>query len=117
MHEASIAQSIIDQITDLRQQGVIDGELERIRLKVGRLSTVVPDYLTFIFGVMVQDTDLHGVELEIEDIPVRARCQACGAEDEVLEACFLCGRCGSPELDILTGRELLIDSVEVRDGP
>jgi hydrogenase nickel incorporation protein HypA/HybF len=113
MHEASIAQSVIDAVERRIASGLIDGRVCGVFLRVGRLTAVVPENLTFMFGVLKAGTALEGAELAIEEVPVRGVCRACGAESEFESICFLCPGCGSPDVDLTSGRELVIDAVEV----
>jgi hydrogenase nickel incorporation protein HypA/HybF len=114
MHEASIAQNVIDSVLRLVEEGTVKGRLARVYLKVGKLTAVVPDNLQFMFGVLSEDGPLAGVKLEIEEIPIRARCAVCEAGFEMLEEIRLvCPKCGSTDTRFETGRELLIDAVEV----
>jgi hydrogenase nickel incorporation protein HypA/HybF len=113
MHEATLAQNIIDDIERRIEDGEIMGDIRSVFLSVGRLTSVVPDNLTFLFKVLSRGTALDGALLDIERIPIRAMCKACGERFEIEDVYFFCKECGSPELDVLSGRELLIKSVEV----
>jgi hydrogenase nickel incorporation protein HypA/HybF len=113
MHEASIAQSIIETIEGRIAAGDITGRVRAITLTIGRLTTVVPDNLCFLFQVLAEDTVLNGVKLEIDHVPIRVVCRACRARYEIKDVDFRCPRCNSPDLDIVSGRELMIESVEV----
>jgi len=115
MHELSLVQGVLEQVHSLREAGVFTGRVVIVRLKVGRLAAALPDQLTFAFDVLSEGTDLAGARLEIEEVPIRTRCRTCGAEAEVDEPLFLCASCGSPDVEILSGRELMIDSLEVQD--
>ncbi len=116
MHEASIAQHIIDQLNERIADGTLPPRIEKIHLKIGKLTAVVPDNLAFMFGVLVQGSDLEKVQLDMTEIAVRCQCLHCNVEYEAEEMNFWCRECGSPEVKIVTGRELLIDSVEVEDA-
>jgi hydrogenase nickel incorporation protein HypA/HybF len=113
MHEASIAQNIIDSVDRLVADGVVDGRVRSIRLRVGKLTAVVPDNLAFIFSVLAKGGELDGAALEFEEVGVRGECGGCAARFDIEEACFVCPSCGSGEVQLLSGRELVIDSVEV----
>jgi len=113
MHEASIAQNIIEDIEQRIDSGEISGRVRTIYLSVGRLTAVVPDNLRFVFEVLAGDSALAGAALSIEHVPVRIRCLDCNAEIEMEDIDFHCGRCGSANVDIASGRELMIESVEV----
>jgi len=113
MHEASIAQSIIDTVERWRSVEEIGDRIATIFLRIGKLTCVVPENLRFIFSALTESTALEGVRLEIEEVPVRGRCRACGARFDIVEPYFLCKSCRSPEVEIASGKELIIEAVEV----
>jgi hydrogenase nickel incorporation protein HypA/HybF len=53
-----------------------------------------------------------GARLDIAEPEGRARCRDCGAEFGVEDLLLLCA-CGSADVDLLSGDELAISSVEV----
>ena len=116
MHEASIAQHIIEELSSRIADGTLPQNIERVHLNIGKFSAVVPDNLSFMFEVLSRDSTLEGVALVIEEIAIRCRCNNCQLEFPVEEMNFWCRECGSPEVSIIAGRELLIDSVEVEDA-
>jgi hydrogenase nickel incorporation protein HypA/HybF len=113
MHEASIAQSIIDTVRRWSAERENGAPVAAVFVRVGRMTSVVPDNLRFMFSVLTEDTALQGVRLEIEEVPVRSLCLSCGARREIERPCFICEECGSSDVDIESGRELVIDAVEV----
>ncbi len=115
MHEAAIAQSVIDEVWRLHDDGVWTGRLVEVRLSIGRLTAVVPDYLAFCFQALTEGTDLEGVRISWEDVDVKGLCAACGETSQFDKIGFLCLSCGSSDVEISQGRELLIDSLEVED--
>jgi hydrogenase nickel incorporation protein HypA/HybF len=90
-------------------------QVERVNLKIGKLSSVVPDSLRFCFDIAIKDTPLAGAELVIEEIPVTARCNNCKNEWTIAEAVFFCPRCEKGDINILSGQELNIESIEIAD--
>jgi len=114
MHELSIAQSILDIVREEMQVHGIR-RLLAVRLAVGELSAVVPDSLHFCWGMVSEGTAAEGSRLVIEQIPVRARCGACGLDFEVRDFRFVCPVCEGKEIDLLSGRELVIQDLEVED--
>lgn len=110
MHEASIAATIIERLGT--HPDLAGRPIRIVRLRVGRLSTVVPANLEFMFGVLVEGTPLAGARLEIEEVPARAVCEECGAPFTVDDPVFLCPACGSGKVRLESGRELTIDNVE-----
>jgi hydrogenase nickel incorporation protein HypA/HybF len=108
MHELAITQSIVDAITER----VDTDRVTAVRLEIGALAGVLPDSVSFCFGLVAEGTALDGASLEITRPKGRSRCRECGSEFEHDDPIASC-RCGSVDLDVLAGRELRIVSVEV----
>jgi len=71
---------------------------------------------TFCFDLLTRDTPASGAILEIETTEVTARCSECGQLVEVKDHVFLCPQCGGPLLELVSGRELSITSIEGETG-
>lgn len=115
MHEMGIAMEIVDIAMASIPKKMQGAKVQRVNLRVGKLSAIVPDSLRNCFDLVVKDTPLDGAELAIEEMPVMARCKDCRFEWTVTEAVFTCTRCNSGDVDILSGRELDIASIEIED--
>ena len=113
MHEMGIALQIIEIATDSIPKKLKASKVARVNLKLGKLAAVVAESLRFCFEVASKETALEGAELAIEEIPVLARCQDCKAEWTITEPAFSCPACESGALEILSGRELDIESIEI----
>lgn len=108
MHELSIAQSVVEAVTE-RADG---RKVISVRLQVGRLSGVVPDALRFSFDIVTEGTSAAGAALLIDEPGGRASCRSCGSDFELADPLLLCP-CGSADVEVVSGRELLISSMEV----
>jgi hydrogenase nickel incorporation protein HypA/HybF len=115
MHEMSIAMQIAEIATASIPEDIANPRVERINLKIGKLSAVVPASLRFCFEIVTQGTPLDGAELKIEEIPVVASCRECGLQWTITESVFTCARCRSGNIVVISGRELDISSIEVTD--
>jgi hydrogenase nickel incorporation protein HypA/HybF len=113
MHEMGIALEIIDIATASIPPELRSVRVERVNLKIGKLAAVVPDSLRFCFEAASRDTMFADAELAIEEMPVVARCRDCGARWTIEEPVFTCKVCGGGALEILSGRELDIVSIEI----
>ncbi|MCW2767886.1 MAG: hypA [Nocardioides sp.] len=107
MHELAIAESVVSAVLERT-----DRHVSVVRLRVGQLSGVVPDALTFCFEIATVGTPLEGAVLEIEEQRGRAQCRSCGQEFSLDDAILLCP-CGSADVELLAGRDLSVTSVEV----
>jgi hydrogenase nickel incorporation protein HypA/HybF len=114
VHEMSIAQSIVEIVEDALGDEPASG-VERVLVRVGALVAVVPHSLTFCYQAITEGTALAGSELVVEEVPVRVRCNACGREDELESFVFRCRGCGGTRLTTLSGDELVVGHIEVRE--
>lgn len=110
MHELSIAEGILDA---LKEQ--VEGKITSIKLKIGEMSGVVPSALEFSFEIASKGTMAEGATLNIEHIPLTARCNDCSETFRIKDYCFECIKCGGSNFKIIGGRELLIEEVEVEN--
>ena len=112
MHELSIAREIIAIVEAEMDKGHFD-RVKAIHLRIGALSGVDPEALTFGFEAATMDTRLGGAKLVIQPVPVRADCRACGHEFTVEDLLFLCPQCQSTDVDVTQGEDMLIDHLIV----
>lgn len=113
MHEMGIAIKIVEIATASIPAQLTGARIRRVNLNVGKLSAIVADSLRFCFEVAARDTVLEGARLYITEIPVRARCSACQSEWTIETPDFTCPFCRGGDIELLSGRELDIDSIEL----
>ena len=111
MHELALADSVV-RIARAHAGG---RRVTRVELKVGHLRQVVPSALEFAFGLVAEGTEVEGAELAMEVVPVAGRCHACGAEGPFPQLPFECAACGSFDVELLRGEELLVDALEIEE--
>ena len=141
MHELNLAQSIGEiaiqalrretgpHEEELRRDGTISPEVQapspgpafrvgKVRVRVGELSGVDPDALTFCFEVVRGEwVETAEAVLEVERRPVRVRCLECGLESDLTpdapQGSGSCGGCGASRREMVTGCELEVFGVEL----
>jgi hydrogenase nickel incorporation protein HypA/HybF len=111
MHELSIAEDLLAIVERTAAEHRL-ARVSRLRIVVGALGNVVPEALEFAFEVAGRGTVAEGARLEIVEVPVTVRCNACQAETELEDFAFLCMACGSVDVDVVRGNELYLDSIE-----
>jgi hydrogenase nickel incorporation protein HypA/HybF len=110
MHELAVTQSVVDAVMERTgEQRVLE-----VRLRVGRLSGVLPDALRFCFELVTDGTPLQGAVLDIEEPPGSAACRRCGTTFVLTDLILLCP-CGSADVEVVGGDELLIRAVELAE--
>jgi hydrogenase nickel incorporation protein HypA/HybF len=116
MHEMGIATEILRIAVESIPPEMAGSRVVRVHLKVGRLAAVVPESLRFCFEVAAKETAAEGAELDIQEMAVVARCDGCDHQWEIEKAVFSCPRCGSGSIEMLSGRELDIDAIELEES-
>ena len=112
MHELSIVASLFEI---LEEKALEKGskKIISVKLQVGKLSGVVPEFLITAFDMYKKNTIAHDAELEIEDVPLKIQCKSCGQIMTKDDFVFICQYCGSQNLDTLSGTELLLEKMEL----
>jgi len=110
-----IAQQMISIALEAIPRDLPDPKVAQLNLRVGRLAAVVEDSLRFCFEIISKDTCLEGAELVIETVPVKARCRDCHHEWEVSDVVFTCPSCEKGQIEVISGRELEVASLELAD--
>ena len=111
MHELSIA----DAVVTIARDHARGRRVSAVDVKIGRLRQVVPDALELAFELVAAGTEVEGAELRVEHVPVRVRCARCAAESEAPEFPLACAECGSLDVDVVGGDELLVESLEIEE--
>ena len=111
MHELAIAESVVRIAADHA-----DGRrVTRVYLKVGHLRQVVPSALAFGFELVAQGTAVEGAELALEVVPATGLCRNCGEETRLQTFPLQCGACEAFDLQVLSGEELYVESLEMEE--
>ena len=111
MHEMSIAQSILDIVLQESRDHKVSRVLSVV-IKVGEMSAIETESLNFCFDLLTKGTLAEGARLDIERVRVTCRCQECASIFIVQELVFVCPSCRSPRVEMLSGRELSVESFE-----
>ena len=112
MHEWSIMASALEiALEQARRPGA--SRIHSITLRIGELSGVVPEALTFAFESLVAGTAAEGARMVVETVPVLCHCLRCGEQFHPTDVIYQCPFCGQISADVRRGRELELASLEV----
>ena len=115
MHELAICQALLRQVLEVAEERGTQ-RIGRIKLRIGPLSGIEPELLKTAFPLVAAGTPGEDANIEIDDIPVRVRCQNCGSTSQALTNRLLCRDCGSWRVKLISGYEMLFVSVEFLDA-
>jgi hydrogenase nickel incorporation protein HypA/HybF len=115
MHEMGITQGILAASFDAAEEANCT-RITEIRVSVGEMTEVVDFALQFAFEALTPGTMAEGATLVITSVAARSKCLECGIEYEHDRFQMVCPECSAMSVELLQGRELLIDSIECDDG-
>ena len=114
MHEASIMEALLE--TAREEMNRAGGcRILRIEVTVGVLSGVNAEALRFAFRMLAPGTPAQGAELALREARASCRFGSCGKTSLVDDPFAPCPACGSVEVEIRGGDELLLSSLDVED--
>lgn len=113
MHELGIMTGVADSVVAAaRNANALS--VEAVTLRVGQMTEAIEDALHFAFDVLKEGEPLlANAQLNVVMVEPRSRCLECGAEYEHDRFHMLCPECGGSFTQLLAGRELQIDNIEV----
>jgi hydrogenase nickel incorporation protein HypA/HybF len=112
MHEIGLCEGVLG----VALEAAAGEPVRRVRLRVGGLQGVVPEVFDQAWTMVTEGTAAGGSRVELVEVPVLVRCRACGQDTESPEAPFSCAHCGSPDVEIAAGEELVVEEVELTAG-
>ncbi len=112
MHELSVCQALVRQLERVSAENG-GGRIERAVLRIGPLSGIEIPLLEQAFPLAARGTVADAAALDIRPAPVRIACSDCSAETEARPNRLLCGQCGSYRCRLVSGDEMLLETVEL----
>lgn len=113
MHELGIMTGVLDSAKEAARDAGAQ-RLLKVTLSVGEMTEAVETALVFAFEALTEgDSFTEGAELEVNMVRPKSRCLECGTEFEHDRFNLFCPQCDSFVTELIAGRELQIDSIEV----
>lgn len=113
MHELGIAKSIVKVVLSHLPADQKVG-VKRVRVRVGELSAVVPEYLRTWYEVASRGTGAEGSRLGIEKEPARIGCLDCRTEFAPGRYLPSCPEC-SGRVAVLSGQDVRVVEIDTQD--
>lgn len=115
MHELGIVFHIIDSLEEVGKENDLT-QIESVTMEVGEVSTVIPEYLTDCWNWAVKKKPLlQHCEMIVETIHAVTHCDGCGRDYGTVEHGRTCPHCGSEKTWLITGNEINIKEIAVRE--
>ncbi len=111
MHEFDLSNAVVETVIKHAK----GRRVTHVTLRIGRLRQVVLKTLEFYVAIVGRETPCEGATLEIIDVPAVLHCKSCGHEWEIEIPAFICPTCGPGAVEVKTGEEFMVESIEVED--
>jgi|UniRef100_A0A7V3RII4 hydrogenase nickel incorporation protein HypA/HybF len=111
MHEYSVTKSLVELCDNEAKKNKIK-KIRLIKVRIGRFTGFSPEAINFYFDYLKNGTRCADAKIEFFEIPIRIKCGTCNYEDEIDEPIFLCPVCGRDNIEVLSGREFYVESIE-----
>jgi len=115
MHELSIAEALIEQVQREVHRNGHSGQVQRLELSIGRLSGVSCDSLRFAFELLAPGTLVEKAAVTILQPKAVCKCDNCRVTTEIDEIVGQCPKCGSMDIIIDGGRDLILQTIDIED--
>jgi len=112
MHETHVTQDILKE-TLKRAEHKGAKRVVGATIRLGELSGFMPDSIEAYFESFSRGTIAENAKLEFVPLPPTASCRKCGADVPTKEDELRCPKCGSKDLELKSGREVYVESIEV----
>lgn len=111
MHELGVLNSMIHTIERIIKEQELT-EVKKLVIEVGELSGIVPRYLEQSWPAAAYKTFMESTELELIVIPGIVKCRSCGCIFNAVYNDLSCPDCGSRDMEILEGNDIIIKEIE-----
>jgi len=112
MHELSVTQSILSIALEKANEAHAS-KVSKINLVVGELSGIVDECVQFYFDFLSKDTIAAEAALFFQESPTQLRCRNCTTIFAPRNGNWACPNCHEPKIEIISGRQLYVESIEV----
>lgn len=112
MHEMAITRSLLILVLEEAAKAGA-GKVVAVNVVLGEMTGIVDRCVQVNFELMSKDTPVEGAVLSFRNVPKQACCRNCAQVFTPATIWWVCPECQSPELKIIAGNELYVESLEV----
>ncbi|TLX75732.1 hydrogenase maturation nickel metallochaperone HypA [Labilibacter sediminis] len=110
MHEIAIVNHLFEIINEVSKKENLS-KISQVNFLLGEMQQIVPEIFRFAFESAAENTIAQNAILNIEIVSIKGQCNSCNKICDVKKV-FYCSFCGSKDLNIINGNELIIKSIE-----
>jgi D-sedoheptulose 7-phosphate isomerase len=107
MHEFGLCEGVLDAVRKRAAGRPVAG----VRLRCGVRHAVDEASMAHAFSVVAEGTEAAGATVEVITVPATVACRDCGAAGESTDRLAACPACGSVNVELDGGDELILESL------
>lgn len=107
MHEYGLCEGILEAVRT-RAGG---RRVAWVRVRAGARHGVDEPSMSQAFTHVAEGTEAAGATLDLVPVPAQLTCASCGSTGETMDLLAVCPRCGSGDVDLTGGDELVLESI------
>lgn len=115
MHELSVCRALIEQVAEVARAHRA-ARVVSVTVRIGPLAGVEPQLLSSAYPLASAGTLAADSQLVLEHSELMIACLECGAHSSVEPSRLLCRACGAWRVQVLSGEDFLLASVELEKG-
>lgn len=112
MHEMSIVESFLQVALEHAEKAKAE-KIVRINLVIGELTGVVQESVEFYFRFLSKETIASQAVINFNQVNTRLHCRNCDVLFYPEKHDYRCPSCHEQRVDIIAGKELHIESIEI----
>ena len=116
MHELPIVKNVLNVTLEYAEKCHAT-QVNKVVLIIGQLHDLLPEWVEKFFKYASKGTIAENAKILIEHVPIICRCKSCQGNFVMHingdEGDRKCPDCGSDSFSLLSGREFIIDKIEV----
>lgn len=109
MHEFGLCEPIVAAV----ERRAAGRPVERVRVRVGALHRVAGPAMDQAFALAAEGTVADGADVDLIVVPLSIHCGACGHDGTTEDPLSLCPACGSADIAISGGDDLVLESIQL----
>jgi len=116
MHELAVTKSILQLVLEQTEKNKTS-EVLKIQLVIGEMRNLEEGWIQRYFDYISKGTIAEHAVIKVKKIPVLFQCKECQAQftaDVHREEKILCPKCNCFNYDLVAGRELIVENIEVK---
>jgi hydrogenase nickel incorporation protein HypA/HybF len=113
VHEFGLCEAILEAV----ERRAAGRNVLGIRVRIGARHQVVEGAFDQAFEMVSMGTVADGASVDWVILPVQMTCRTCGHVGESTDMWSTCATCGSSDIDVAGGDDLMLESIEVSPAP